>query len=235
MFVVSVVAMMLMKVLGDLAYVVPGLCAFVLLAIQMVDFKEFRENLFAPVILMMAGVIGVADALAKLGLTAFVGNSVADLVGPTVSPLVLVLLFALLTRTASTFKGSNLGSVAIFAPIAIATFLSLGLNPVAVACAVAVAGWNGHYMPIDGMPALIFGMGKSKLTAFCSRSPCTSYGSWPCAWAQSCSSRCSSVGPGAPGRARAGWVSIPRWRTAPPLLSQNQELAKPAPHRWFSV
>jgi di/tricarboxylate transporter len=166
MFVVSVIAMMLLNVLGDLAYIVPGLCAFVLLFIRMVDFKEFRENLFAPVILMMAGVIGVADALANSGLTALVGNSVADLVGTTVSPFVLVLVFALLTSTAAAFTGSNLGSVAIFAPIAIATFLSLGLNPVAAACAVAVAGWNGHYMPIDGMPAMIFGMGKYKLTEF---------------------------------------------------------------------
>jgi len=165
-FVVSVVAMMLLNVLGDLAYVVPGLCAFVLLFIRMVDFKEFRENLFAPVILMMAGVIGVADALANSGLTALVGNSVADMVGTSVSPFALVLVFALLTSTAAAFTGSNLGSVAIFAPIAIATFLSLGLNPVAAACAVAVAGWNGHYMPIDGMPAMIFGMGKYKLTEF---------------------------------------------------------------------
>ncbi|GAA4710416.1 Citrate transporter [Promicromonospora umidemergens] len=165
-FIVSVVAMMLMNVLGDLAYVVPGLGAFALLAIRMVDFREFRENLFAPVILMMAGVIGVADALAKSGLTALVGNSVADLVGTSVSPFVLVLVFALLTSTAAAFTGSNLGSVAIFAPIAIATFLSLGLDPVAVACAVAVAGWNGHYMPIDGMPAMILGMGKYKLTEF---------------------------------------------------------------------
>jgi hypothetical protein len=166
MFVVSVIAMMLMNVLGNLAYVVPGLCAFVLLSIHMVDFKEFRENLFAPVILMMAGVIGVADALAKSGLTGLVGKNVAGLVGPTMSPFVLVLLFALLTSTASTFTGSNLGSVAVFAPIAIATFLSLGLNPVAVACAVAMAGWMGHYMPIDGLPALIFGMGNYKITEF---------------------------------------------------------------------
>jgi di/tricarboxylate transporter len=166
MFVVSVIAMMLMNVLGNLAYVVPGLCAFVLLSIHMVDFKEFRENLFAPVILMMAGVIGVADALSRSGLTGLVGHNVAGLVGSTVSPFVLVLLFALLTSTASTFTGSNLGSVAVFAPIAIATFLSLGLNPVAVACAVAMAGWNGHYMPIDGLPALVFGMGNYKITEF---------------------------------------------------------------------
>ena len=166
MFVVSVVGMMMMNVLGNLAYVVPGLAAFVLLFIHMIDFKEFRDNLFAPVILMMAGVIGVADALAKSGLTALVGNSVAGMVGANVPPVVLVFVFALLTSAIATLTGSNMGSVMIFAPIAIATFVSLGMNPVAVACAVAIAGWNGGFMPIDGLPALIFGMGKYELLEF---------------------------------------------------------------------
>lgn len=165
-FVVSVVAMMMMNVLGDLAYVVPGLAAFVLLFIKMVDFKEFRENLFAPVILMMAGVIGVADALAKSGFTALVGDAVAGWVGASVPPFLLVLVFALLTSAAATLTGSNMGSVMIFAPIAIATCTSLGLSPVAAAAAVAIAGWQGGFMPIDGMPALIYGMGKYRLLDF---------------------------------------------------------------------
>lgn len=166
MFVVSVIGMMLMNVLGDLAYVVPAIAAFVLLFARSIDFGEFRENLFAPVILMMAGVIGVADALAASGLSALVGDSVASVVGTAVPPFLLVLVFALVTSATATFTGSNLGSVAIFAPIAIATCISLDLNPVAIACAVTVAGWNGGFMPIDGLPALIYGMGKYKLIEF---------------------------------------------------------------------
>lgn len=166
MFVFSVVGMMLLNRLGNFAYMAPAIAAFVLLFIRTVDFVEFRKNLFAPVILMMAGVIGVADALARSGFTALVGDGVANLVGTSVPPFALILVFALATSAAATFTGSNLGSVAIFAPVAIATFMSLGLNPVAVAVAVTVAGWNGGFMPIDGMPALIYGMGKYKLTEF---------------------------------------------------------------------
>lgn len=29
-----------------------------------------------------------------------------------------------------------------------------------------ISGWNGGYMPIDGMPAMILGMGKYKLPEF---------------------------------------------------------------------
>ena len=165
-FVVSVVGMMLINTLGNVAYVVPGLAAMALLFMKVVDFKEFRENMFAPVILMMAGVIGVADALANSGFTAMIGEVIATALGINVAPLLVVILFALLTSTCATFTGSNMGSVYIFAPIAIAACMSLKLNPTAAASAVVVSGWQGGYMPIDGMPAMIMGMGKYKLPEF---------------------------------------------------------------------
>lgn len=110
--------------------------------------------------------IGVADALAGTGFTAMVGDAVAGVLGSGVSPFVFIVAFALLTSTCATFTGSNMGSVYIFAPIAIAACTSLGLNPTAAAIAVVISGWNGGYMPIDGMPAMILGMGKYKLPEF---------------------------------------------------------------------
>ncbi|MEH7494125.1 SLC13 family permease [Neobacillus niacini] len=165
-FILSVVGMMLMNLLGNAAYVIPGLAGAFLLIINVLDFREVRDNMGAPVILMMAGVIGVADALANSGFTAMVGEVVAGSLGTNVNPFILILIFALLTSTCATFTGSSMGSVFIFAPIAIATSLSLGLNPVAAATAVVIAGWNGGYMPVDGMPAMILGMGKYKLPQF---------------------------------------------------------------------
>lgn len=166
LFALSVVGMMLMNVLGNASYVIPGLAGAILLMINVLDFKEVRDNMGAPVIIMMAGVIGVADALANSGFTAMIGKVVAHSLGTNISPFILILIFALLTSTCATFTGSNMGSVFIFAPIAITTCLSLGLNPVAAAVAVVVSGWNGGYMPIDGMPAMILGMGKYKLPQF---------------------------------------------------------------------
>jgi len=165
-FIISVIGMMLMSQLGNAAFVIPGLAGAFLLMINVLDFKEVRDNMGAPVIIMMAGVIGVADALANSGFTAMIGDVVANSLGTNVSPFVLILIFALLTSTCATFTGSNMGSVFIFAPIAIATSMSLGLNPVAAATAVVISGWNGGYMPIDGMPAMILGMGKYKLPQF---------------------------------------------------------------------
>lgn len=165
-FAVSVIGMMLMNQLGNIAYVIPGLAAAFVLFINALDFKEVRDNMGAPVILMMAGVIGVADALANSGFTAMVGEKVATAMGSNINPFIIIVIFALLTSTCATFTGSNMGSVYIFAPIAIAACMSLGLNPTAAAAAVVVSGWNGGYMPIDGMPAIIFGLGKYKLPEF---------------------------------------------------------------------
>lgn len=166
LFIISVIGMMMMNTLGNASYVIPGLAGAVLLVIDVLDFKEVRDSMGAPVILMMAGVIGVADALANTGFTAMIGDLVANTLGTSVHPFFLVLIFALLTSTCATFTGSNMGSVYIFAPIAIATSISLGLSPVAAATAVVISGWNGGYMPVDGMPAMILGMGKYKLPEF---------------------------------------------------------------------
>lgn len=166
LFMLSVAGMMMMNTLGDASYVIPGLAGAILLVINVLDFKEVRDSMGAPVILMMAGVIGVADALANIGFTAMIGDLVADTIGTNFHPFFLVLIFALLTSTCATFTGSNMGSVYIFAPIAIATTISLGLSPVAAATAVVISGWNGGYMPVDGMPAMIMGMGKYKLPEF---------------------------------------------------------------------
>ncbi|MGL9729997.1 SLC13 family permease [Enterococcus sp. DIV0756] len=166
LFMLSVAGMMMMNTLGDASYVIPGLAGAILLVINVLDFKEVRDSMGAPVILMMAGVIGVADALANTGFTAMIGDLVADTIGTNFHPFFLVLIFTLLTSTCATFTGSNMGSVYIFAPIAIATTISLGLSPVAAATAVVISGWNGGYMPVDGMPAMIMGMGKYKLPEF---------------------------------------------------------------------
>lgn len=54
----------------------------------------------------------------------------------------------------------------IFAPLAIAVCQGLGYNPMAACVAVTLSGWAGHYMPIDGLPAMAYGMGKYTMVEF---------------------------------------------------------------------
>lgn len=120
----------------------------------------------APIILMSAGVIGVADALGSTGLTEMVGKSVADMLGSNINPFLLIFTFCILTSLLATLTGSTLGTVYVFAPLAIATCLELGFDPTAAASAIVISGWCGHFLPVDGMPALIMGTGKYTMIEF---------------------------------------------------------------------
>lgn len=165
-FLAAVVGMILQNKIGDAGYAIPGLAVALLLAIGAMDFKEIRDSICSPIILMSAGVIGIADALGNTGLTALVGETAANMLGTSINPFLLIFAFCLLTSVLATLTGSTIGTVYVFAPMAISTCMSLGLNPTAAAAAIVISGWNGHFLPIDGMPAMIMGMGSYKLTEF---------------------------------------------------------------------
>ncbi|MDV3425843.1 MAG: membrane transport protein [Bacillota bacterium] len=165
-FAAAVVGMIMQSKVGESAYMIPGLAAGVVLITGVLNFNEVRNNIGAPIILMSAGVIGVADALGGTGLTALVGKTVAGMLGTNVNPFVLIFVFCILTSVLATLTGSTIGTVYVFAPMAIATCMSLHLNPTAAAAAIVISGWNGHFLPIDGMPAMVMGIGKYKLTEF---------------------------------------------------------------------
>lgn len=165
-FLVAVVGMILQSKVGDAAYMIPGLSAALILVTGVLNFNEIRNNIGAPIILMSAGVIGVADALGSTGLTALVGKTVANMLGSNVNPFILIFVFCILTSVLATLTGSTIGTVYVFTPMAIATCMNLGLNPTAAAAAIVISGWNGHFLPIDGMPAMVLGIGRYKLTEF---------------------------------------------------------------------
>ena len=165
-FVAAVVGMILQSSLGDAGYAIPGLSVAVLLVIGVMDFKEIRDSISAPIILMSAGVIGVADALGSTGLTDLVGSTVAGMLGASINPFIMILVFCILTSVLATMTGSTIGTVYVFAPLAIATCTNLGLDPTAAACAIVVSGWCGHFLPIDGMPAMVMGVGNYNIMEF---------------------------------------------------------------------
>ena len=51
-------------------------------------------------------------------------------------------------------------------PIVIAACVSLGVDPIGPAAATTMSAFAGGFLPIDGLPALVFGMGNYKMTEF---------------------------------------------------------------------
>ncbi|NCC07324.1 MAG: membrane transport protein [Clostridia bacterium] len=165
-FAAAVVGMILQSKIGDAGYAITGLAVAALLILGVMDFKEIRDAISAPIILMSAGVIGVADALGSTGLTNLVGEQVAGMLGTSINPFVLIFAFCILTSVLATLTGSTIGTVYVFAPLAIATCVNLGLDPTAAATAIVISGWCGHFLPIDGMPAMIMGAGNYNIKEF---------------------------------------------------------------------
>lgn len=165
-FAMAVAGMLLQSKIGDAGYAITGLAVAVLLVANVLNFTEIRDAISQPIILMSAGVIGIADALGATGLTKLVGEKVAGMLGNDINPFILVFVFCILTSLLATLTGSTIGTVYVFAPLAIATCTQLGLDPKAAAAAIVISGWNGHFLPIDGMPAMIMGAGKYSLWQF---------------------------------------------------------------------
>jgi len=163
---ITVIGLIFLSKLGNRGYIIPGAAIVFLFVTGCISFKEIRETLSSPLVLMLAGVIGVANAMSACGLTSLVGNAVANVLGNNASPFLIILLFSALTSISACFTGASFGSLFIFAPIAISACLAMGFDPTAVALALTISAWINWFMPIDGLPAMIMGLGKYKLTEF---------------------------------------------------------------------
>jgi len=165
-FTVLVSLLFLSKFPGEIGYGLPLAIAGVFLVVKAINFKELLSSMFSPLMIMMASVIGVAAAMGNSGLSAYLGGQIAGLLGAAPSLLLIVFVFAFLTSIFATFTGASFGSLFVTAPIGIALCLQYGYNPMPLALACVSAAWINFIMPIDGMPALAFGMGKYKLPQF---------------------------------------------------------------------
>ena len=165
-FIAAIIGMVAQSYIGDQGYAVVATAVCVLLLTKIMNFKEICSNLGAPIILMSAGVIGVAEALGVTGLTNLVGETVAGMLGSNINPFILVFVFCVLTSVLATLTGSTIGTVLVFAPMAVATCVSLGWDPTAAASAIVVSGWCGHFLPIDGLPSMCMGLGNYTMKEF---------------------------------------------------------------------
>ena len=165
-FIISIIGMVAQSEIGDQGYAVVATAVCVLLLTKIMTFKEICSGLGAPIILMSAGVIGVAEALGVTGLTNLVGETVAGMLGANINPFILIFVFCILTSVLATMTGSTIGTVLVFAPMAVATCVSLGWDPTAAASAIVISGWCGHFLPIDGLPAMCMGLGNYTLKEF---------------------------------------------------------------------
>lgn len=167
LYIILLVSMIFLRQIpGDIGYGIPLIIGGIYLAVGCISFKEFILNMFSPVMIMMASVIGIAGAMANCGLSDYLGGQIASVLGGNPSLIVLIIVFSFLTSLMSTFTGASIGSMFIFVPIGIAICMQYGYNPLPLVFACQCSAFANYWMPIDGMPAMVLGIGKYKLTEF---------------------------------------------------------------------
>ena len=112
-FVLGIAGMIAQSFIGDQGYALCAVSASILLFAGVLNFNEVRNEMGAPIILMSAGVIGVAEAMGVTGLTALVGETVAGMLGSNVNVFILIFVFCVLTSVLATLTGSTIGTVLI--------------------------------------------------------------------------------------------------------------------------
>ena len=114
--------------------------------LKIVPPREIYESVDWPVILLLAAMIPVGEALETTGATGLIASAIVDL-GAGVSPIVMLALLMVVTMTLSDIM-NNAATAVVAAPIAVAIAAQLGLDPDPFLMTVAVGASCAFLTPI---------------------------------------------------------------------------------------
>lgn len=163
-FLITMAAMFLNSVLGDLMYIVPVIGVVILMLTKAMSQKDVQKVLSSDQLFMIAGVLVMAEALAASGAGEAIGNSILTVLGGNPGGIKVLVVFAIVTVVMTTFL-SNSGSRHILEPLAVATAISAGFDPRGIVLVVNLCSCCSTLLP-TGAPAtaIAFAAGNYKLS-----------------------------------------------------------------------
>jgi len=121
------------------------------------DAKTIRWD----VLILFGGGLALADAISKSGLAAWIGGAASSL---AFLPTFLFLLGVFVVIVVLGELASNTAVAAIFLPVAGATAIGLGIDPIVLTLPIAFAATLGFMLPVATPPnAIVFGSGAIKV------------------------------------------------------------------------
>jgi di/tricarboxylate transporter len=123
-----------------------ALAVVAVVLLKIVPPREIYESVDWPVILLLAAMIPVGEALETTGATGLIASAIVDL-GAGVSPIVMLALLMAVTMTLSDIM-NNAATAVVAAPIAVGIAAQLGLNPDPFLMTVAVGASCAFLTPI---------------------------------------------------------------------------------------
>ncbi|MBA1394405.1 hypothetical protein EQ500_11120 [Lactobacillus sp. XV13L] len=148
------------------SYIIAIAGAILLVLTGVLSNKEALGALNLNIILLIAGMLGLADALQATGAGKMVGNAMAGVAKGISNPFLMMGLFFLVTLVIANLVG-GLAAVSILVPLWTLTCLRMGLEPRGAVLAAATASSFSFLTPIGGhsLP-LIMDAGGYKLNDF---------------------------------------------------------------------
>ncbi|MGB0127245.1 MAG: SLC13 family permease [Rhodocyclaceae bacterium] len=141
------------------------LAAFAVVATGCLPYKSVYRCVGWPTLLLIAGMLPLATALDKTGVTAGMANSLVEALRDVGPHGMLAVLF-LVTAAVSLFV-SNTATAVLVAPVAIDAALELGVSPHAFAITVAVACSCAFVTPVSSpVNTLVLDPGRYRFTDF---------------------------------------------------------------------
>lgn len=149
------------KVLGGILFFdsLVAVMAIIALAIsRVVEWRDIEKTTEWGVLFLFGGGLCLSQVLQTTGASLFLGESVGQVIAgthPLVSILVVVGFVVFLTELAS-----NTASAALLVPVFVALAPSLGIDPMTIACLIAVSASCAFMLPVATPPnAIVFGTG----------------------------------------------------------------------------
>ncbi len=128
-FGVVMVAMIFSGKLGKLAYVLPVVGSLILLYTKALPRDEINKAATSNMAWFMVGILSLSNAMSSTGAGNTLGRAVLSLLGDGASPYITLLFFGFVCGFVTNLM-SNMATQAIFTPIAAATAITAGWNPI---------------------------------------------------------------------------------------------------------
>ncbi len=165
-YIVFVVVIGIM-LLGDLSPIpiaaMPAIGAVVLLFCEVLDINDVKNYINLDICFMIAGIMAISSAVQKTGAGDLLADKLLGVLGGNPSGWVVLIVFYMAGALLSQFM-SNIGTMGIFVPIAVATALKQGLDPRAF-CLAITAGCNAAMLTPAASPssAVAFAAGRYRM------------------------------------------------------------------------
>ena len=156
-FICMMVGFFFSKALGNNMYMLPVVCAIILIFTKSVSIEDAKRTLSGDLIFMLAGIYVLADAMSSTGAGTIIGNVILKMIGGVNSQLGLVMIFTAVSLVVTNIM-SNVATFNVLIPLAVSTAIAAGVNPVPVALAAGLSSTCACILPCSsGESAMCYG------------------------------------------------------------------------------